>query len=135
MRTIVVGYDETEPAKRALTRAAEFADVFGAKLIVASVAPSGVGHLGDATDPTDSPEQHVAILEGAREGLGDPKFATEFIAAIGAPADAIIELARDRRADLVVVGTRELNFVQRILGQSVSESVAHHTHCDVLIVH
>ena len=39
MKAIVVGYDDTEPSKRALDRAAELASRFGAKLIVTSVAP------------------------------------------------------------------------------------------------
>jgi len=38
MKTIVLGYDESDPAKHALERAAELAKLFGAKVIVTSVA-------------------------------------------------------------------------------------------------
>jgi nucleotide-binding universal stress UspA family protein len=54
---------------------------------------------------------------------------------VGHPADTIAEVAHEQRADLVVVGTRELGHIQRLLGQSVSEAVAHKVECDLLIVH
>ena len=41
--SIVVGYDDTEPAKRALAKAADLAEAFGAKLDVTSIAPVLVG--------------------------------------------------------------------------------------------
>jgi nucleotide-binding universal stress UspA family protein len=51
------------------------------------------------------------------------------------PAETIVQLAEEREADLIVVGTREPNVLERLLGQSVSPSVSRRAHCDVLIVH
>jgi nucleotide-binding universal stress UspA family protein len=137
MKTIVLGFDDTEPSKRALDRAAELAEAFGAKLIVTSVAPLliGAGRSAGPTDPVDSPAEHKRELEDARNLLGEHKVDAEYVTAVGEPADTIVDVARDRGADMIVVGTREPGVVQRLLGQSVSDSVAHHAECDVLIVH
>jgi nucleotide-binding universal stress UspA family protein len=137
MKTIVLGFDDTEPSKRALDRAVELAEAFGAKLIVTSVAPLliGAGRSAGPTDPVDSPAEHKRELEDARNLLGEHKVDAEYVTAVGEPADTIVDVARDRGADMIVVGTREPGVVQRLLGQSVSDSVAHHAECDVLIVH
>ncbi len=137
MKTIAVGYDETEPAKRALERAADLAQAFGAKLVVTSVAPVMLSapRSAGAVDPTDPPELHQAELAHAREYLGTRNLEAEYVNALGEPADAILEAAQEHGADLIVVGSRELGLIQRLLGQSVSQSVAAHAHTDVLIVH
>ena len=137
MKTIVVGYDETEPAKRALERAAELAEMFDAKLIVTSVAPILVGAVrsGGPTDPTDSFGKHLQELTHARSFLAGRKIDVEYVPAVGEPADTIVELADERNADMVVVGTREPSILERLLGQSVSQAVSRNVGCDVLIVH
>lgn len=137
MKKIVVGYDETEPSKRALDRAAQLAKAFDSELVVTSVAPiiETAGRSAGPIDSADPPAKHVEELAHARahlEGLG---ITAEYQPAIGEPAATIVQLATDRGADLIVVGTREPNVLLRLLGQSVSDSVAHRAHCDVLIVH
>jgi nucleotide-binding universal stress UspA family protein len=137
LKTIVVGFDDKDPARRALERAADLAEAFGAKLVVTSVAPIliGAGRSAGPTDPVDSPAEHRKELQDARELLEARSIEVDYVPAIGEPADTIAELADDRDADLIVIGTRDPGILERLLGQSVSERVAHHAHRDVLIVH
>src|SRR5438445_9254203 len=108
MKTIVVGYDETEPAKRALERAAELAEAFNGKLIVTSVAPILVGAARSAgpTDPADSFGKHLQELTHARSFLAERNIDAEFVPAVGEPADTSGEPAAERNADLCAVWTR-----------------------------
>ncbi len=137
MQKIVLGFDDTEPSKRALERAAQLAKAFEAELLVTSVAPLAAGgpRSGGSVDSTDSPSMHVEELSHARVYLEGQGITAHYQAAIGDPADTIVELATERGADLIVVGTREPRVLARLLGQSVSEAVSHKAHCDVLIVH
>lgn len=135
MKTIVVGYDETEPATRALERAAELAGAFGAKVVVTSVAPVLHGRGIGPVDPVDPPELHREELKHAAAFLTERGIEGEYDVSLGDPADHIVQLAEERSADLIVVGTRELGLIQRMLGLSVSGTVQRKAHCDVLIVH
>jgi nucleotide-binding universal stress UspA family protein len=139
VKTIVVGYDDTEPSKRALERAAQIAEKFGSQVLVASVAKlTHSAPRSAATGPPDPNEtlpHHQEELEHAQNILRERGISAEAVGAFGDPASTIARLAEERHADLVVVGTREIGLAQRLLGQSVSQAVARRTHCDVLIVH
>jgi nucleotide-binding universal stress UspA family protein len=137
MKTILVAFDDTDHSRRALDRAAELAEAFGARVLVTSIAPlvhsspRSVTHLdrggGVGTRATDVTSAATTLQERGIEA--------ESVAIPGDPASAIARLAEDRDADLVVVGTRGLGPVQRLLGQSVSQSVARRVRCDLLIVY
>ena len=139
MKTIVVGYDETEGAKRALARAAELAAAFDARVIVTSVAQALVGATAarglGPVDPVDPPELHVEELRHAAAFLSERGLHAEFDVALGDPAEKILELAESRDADLIVVGTREAGLLERLIDPSVSGAVQRKAHCDVLVVH
>jgi nucleotide-binding universal stress UspA family protein len=134
MDTIVVGYDASEPADRALERAADLAKAFSAKLVVTSVAPM-IGGRSGPVDPVDPPEEHQEELKHARHFLAERGLEAEYDLALASPANHIVHLAEERAADLIVVGTREPNLISRLLGLSVSDTVERKAHCDVLVVH
>ena len=148
MQQIIVAYDGTEPAKRALERGAEVAKAFDAKVIVTSVA--ALLHSGPRADQQyelhpapgsereiqrDSLADHQAELADATAFFTDRGIEAEPVAISGDPASAIVSLAEQRKADLVVVGTREAGLAGRVLRHSVSQQVAKKVHCDLLIVH
>ena len=137
MKRILLAYDDTDSARRALERAAELAKAFDAEVLVTSVAPLLVGspRATGPVDPTDSPALHEEELERARAMLADKGVDAKTVTATGDPAGAIAMIAEERDADLVVVGTREPGLVERIMRHSVSAEVARRVHRDLLIVH
>jgi nucleotide-binding universal stress UspA family protein len=127
MSSIVVAYDGSPAASRALDRAAELARLYDTTLVVTSVTPVVV----DATELPGVDEATLAAVTPHREAGTTVELAT----AIGEPAQAIIEIAERRGAALIVVGTSEPSVVERMMGFSVSENVQRRARCDVLIVH
>jgi nucleotide-binding universal stress UspA family protein len=145
METIVVTFDESELAERALARASDLAEAFDATLVVVAVAeaplpgsgidvlPGAPERLADeATEDFDLAERH---LQQARRLLEGRAVRAEFVADVGEPTERILTLADERGADVIVVGIEEAGFLERLLGGSVGEDVPRRTRRDVLIVH
>jgi nucleotide-binding universal stress UspA family protein len=137
VQKILVAYDDSPPSKRALERAVDLADHYGAQLLITSVArlshstPRSIGQV----DRSDSLSEHSEELRQAEAFAKERGVTPEVIAVSGEPAAAIAKLADDRDADLVVVGTREPGLVDRIMRPSVSQEVARRIRHDLLIVH
>jgi nucleotide-binding universal stress UspA family protein len=148
MEKILVGYDGSRSAERALARAAEIAKAFDGKVVVISVVapepvdtsgafgltPYATYEAGRTSPQTDEKlwAQHRAHVESYLEKAG---LKADFVGVVGEPVGEIVDAAESLGADLIVVGTREPGFLERLLGGSVSQGVARHASCDVLIVH
>jgi nucleotide-binding universal stress UspA family protein len=142
-QSIVVGTDGSETAKKAVAAAADLAGLVGAKLdIVSAYEPVSNQRLREEarqapsdTQWTINPREDVeATLDDARESIGETGVAIETFAREGDPADAILDVAEERGADLIVVGNKGMTGAKRFLLGSVPNKVSHHAPCSVLII-
>ena len=134
MQNVVVGFDGSEGATLALDRAAQLGRS-GARITVVTATHGHHGLRGpeDERDAEESDPGREA-LDSARTSLAAQGIAADAVEGDGDPADVIIETAAERKADLIIVGTRGLGTGQRVLLGSVSTKVLHHAPCDVLVV-
>ena len=138
MKTILIAYDDTEPSRRALDRAATLAEAFGSRVLVTSIAPLHYSTPRLTLTVKERGEGVAAREEDMRQAqeiLEERGISAESRPGRGEPATTIARLAEENEVDLVVVGTRVPGAVQRLLGQSVSQGVSRKARCDVLIVH
>ena len=130
---IVVAYDGSDPAKRALERAAELAAERDKLVVVAAAelhASAGI-EAGAHLDPSEVARRR-GDLEEAQRLLSERGIEAEPIEGQGDPGAFIVNAAND--ADLIVVGGRGLSPAKRIVLGSVSSKVVHRAPCDVLVV-
>jgi nucleotide-binding universal stress UspA family protein len=132
---ILVAYDGSDAARRALDRAAQLAGD-GSSLGVVTVA-FGVpdkGRTPGYTDPDDAAVRRQDA-EDARALLGQKGIDAHVVEAYADDAaEGIIDEAERQQADLIVLGTRGRGTAARWLLGSVSTKVLQHAPCDVLVV-
>jgi nucleotide-binding universal stress UspA family protein len=132
MKRILLAYDGGEPAKRALETAAVLANKFDGLVSVVSVVPFHPGRM--PIDPWDDDQVHRQELEEARTLLALQGIEADLLEPTGDPARSIERIARDGGYDTVVVGSRGLGALARLLQGSVSEHVATHAEATVVVV-
>jgi nucleotide-binding universal stress UspA family protein len=140
---IVVGTDGSDTAAEAVRQATELAKLTGAKLdIVSAYEPVPQERLreessevpGDVAYAVGPREDVNATLDNAA-GLGrQGGVEVTTHPREGDPADAILDIAEERHADLIVVGNKGMTGAARFLLGSVPNKVSHHAPCGVYIV-
>jgi nucleotide-binding universal stress UspA family protein len=140
---IVVGTDGSDTAAEAVRQATDLAKLSGATLsIVSAYAP--VSKRRTSNEQRDAPADiqyeigpredinlvlDSAAAEAKKEGIEAQTHPVE-----GDPAEAILTVAEQTGADLIVVGNKGMAGARRFLLGSVPNKVSHHAPCSVIIV-
>lgn len=134
--TVLVGADDSQTARQAVVVASDMARLAGGKIhIVTAYDPKSVRIDDLPADLRYASTLHPAdvLLNDLSEIAKQRDLEVVVHASTGSPADAILHIAEQENADLIVVGNRGMKGARRVLG-SVPNKVAHGAHCSVLIV-
>jgi universal stress protein A len=140
IKTILVPIDFGDCCIAAVRYAKQLAEKFQGRIHLVYVIPDSALILPEAIlPPVAAPD--IGALQGhaasgldglvAREGL---PAGTTHESRFGSPADEIIACAKDKRADLIVIGTHGRGALAHFLLGSVAERVVRHAPCPVLTV-
>jgi nucleotide-binding universal stress UspA family protein len=142
-KSIVVGTDGSDTAGQAVRQAVDLAGSVGAKIeLVSAYEPVPAQRLREERReaPEDlqwaiNPREDVEVtLEAAAAIAREAGVAVDVYPRQGDPADAILDVAEERNADLIVVGNKGMTGARRFLLGSVPNKVSHHAPCSVLII-
>ena len=141
--SIVVGTDGSDTAKEAVRQATDLAKMTGSSIdLVSAYEPVSSARLREEAQqvPKDlewmvNPREDVeATLDTAVEQIKEAGVEVQKFAREGDPADAILDVAEERSAGLIVVGNKGMTGASRFLLGSVPNKVSHHAPCSVMIV-
>jgi nucleotide-binding universal stress UspA family protein len=142
-KSIVVGTDGSDTATQAVRQAVDLAGAVGAKLqLVSAYAPVSGQRLREerreapedlqwAINPREDVDQ---TLEAAASVAREAGVEVDLFPRQGDPADAILDVAEEQEADLIIVGNKGMTGAKRFLLGSVPNKVSHHAPCSVLII-
>lgn len=134
---IMLATDGSEDAQRAAGLAAEISKSTESELHVVHVENEPI-----MAEVHVAPDVQRMSTQAARQLLDEQSEQVENAGAniaerhllTGTPADAVIQLAEDIEAGLIVTGSRGREGIQRLLMGSVSETIVRYAHCPVLVV-
>jgi nucleotide-binding universal stress UspA family protein len=141
--SIVIGTDGSDTAKEAVRQATDLAKAVGSKVhLVSAYEPVSEGRLRQERQdvPDDmqwmvNPREDVDnTLSDAADAIKEAGVGVETYAREGDPADAILDVAEETDADLIVVGNKGMTGAKRFLLGSVPNKVSHHAPCSVMII-
>jgi nucleotide-binding universal stress UspA family protein len=138
MKKILVAVDLSPHSEKTAAYAAELAAPFGASVTLFHVCPPQ-----QAMEETSSKESRFgdALIE-PEQALGNlvKKIRQEYpecsgYVCVGDPTDKTVMMAEILRADLILTGSHQPNFLGRLLGFDQPSRIVHRAPCPVLVYH
>ncbi len=133
MQAILYATDFSEPSNGAFPVACALARDYGARLVVLHVIPPPLFH-GEVVARRQEGFYEGYWAELRKLQPPDPNVAVEYALEEGNAVEAILEAARQRGCDLIVLGTHGRTGLGRLLMGSVAEQVMRKAPCPVLTV-
>jgi nucleotide-binding universal stress UspA family protein len=141
--SIVVGTDGSKTATEAVREAVDMAKAVGAKVeLVSAYAPVSEQRLraerrrapADMQTVVNPRRETDTILSDAADIARAADVEVDVHARQGDPSDAILDVAEELGADLVIVGNKGMTGAKRFMLGSVPDRISHHAPCSVLII-
>ena len=129
---ILVGYDGSEAARRALVHAAELVGRGGTLGVINVITTQAVSSRLETVRDGERGQQRK-LLQEAKMLLGEWEVQMTPVKAVGDPATEIRAAAEESGAGIVVVGRG--SGLRRLIHGSVSTRLVRQAPCDVLVVH
>ncbi len=139
-KNIILAYDGSDNAKRALDIAIDLAKKYESKLIIIEVIDTAIlSGMGLAPVPSEVIQQiydkaNNDVKEAKDKALNSGVKDVETVTVEGDPASTILDIAGKSGADLIVTGSRGLSTIKRIFLGSVSSRIVHEAKIPVLVV-
>ncbi len=138
---ILVGVDGSETSIKAAGIAADAAKAWSAKLYILTVVRPPEGWWGIGGAPPSPEALSDALIAGQEEvlrgveaelDLADVEYET--MQELGDPTWKIIEVAEEKKADMIVIGKRGAGLAERVMLGSVADRLTHHSPVPVVVV-
>ncbi len=135
IKKILVGYDGSEESDKAYILALDMASKYSAQVMVLSVAspPEFSVTFGMDTVLQAATEYYKEQFKDLQAKAAALKIEPRFEIRIGNPADRIIHLADEIKAEMIVVGHRGRGLIEKWVLGSVARRVMTHAHCTVVV--
>ncbi|WP_101523432.1 universal stress protein [Nocardioides houyundeii] len=138
-KKIVIGVDGSQTAHLAALRAGELALSLGAELLVVCAFEGlEVERIRQGSEDLVISHEDDALNAATEEARKIQAVHQELVlrplAAHGKPAAALVRVAHEQDAEVIVVGNKRVQGLARVLG-SVARDVAAHAGCDVYVAH